>query len=218
MREEDLKKLSAGRKRRKSLRTALTEDYAKQHFGEDAKVDKKTGSYIIKDALGNQAVASNVLEPLSPTKCIIADLAASGMNAVEIAKAMHTTNSRGQGKGKTTSASYYRKVLKDPRVRERIEKSISSQTEDARAIIESTVKDAAHNIADAVREGDLKESRFVLGTVGISEKRQSTSNVNIDFGSWLSSIENTKAIHNIEHREITMDAEYDETKDDSGRL
>lgn len=218
MREDQLEDLAKGRKSRKSLRTSLTEDYAKQHFGEDAQVDKSTGSYMIKDTKGNKAVASNVLEPLSPTKCIIADLAASGMNAVEIANAMHKQGSRGQGKGKTTSASYYRKVLKDPRVRERIENSISSHTEEARAIINSTVRDAAHNIADAVREGDLKESRFVLGTVGINEKKESTSNINLDFGSWLSSTENTKQIHNIEHREITTDAQYDESKDDSGRL
>lgn len=174
-------------------------DLLKELHGED-NFEEIEGSNHIR-VNGERAYVLDPSKSLSVRHELIADLASTGMKPAEIATLVKTNGHKSDG-------GYYATLLRDPRIRERAK---SADLKDilvaAKKKIEDSVVKAAENIADAVQQGDVKVSQYVLATHGITDKVQQTTNVNMDFGSWLSGEMNTKTMHDITpgNKEITTD-------------
>ena len=140
---------------------------------------------------GERAYVLDPTRSLSVRHELVADLAATGLKPAEIGRLVKSNGSKSDG-------GYYATLLRDPRMRQRARCEIGDALEQAKAKIKSVVVKAAENISEAVQQGDLKESHFVLATQGVTDKLPPVSNnVNLDFGSLLGQLKNTKQIHDI---------------------
>jgi len=116
---------------------------------------------------------------------------------------------------KPTSAGYYGKVLKNPKIQARMEETLKDTVGRAKEILMSTVVKAAENVKEAVDKGDYKASKDVLLSTNLMNN--GTSNVNsevkVSFGQWLAA-QATKTIDAVEVPQIeapkAVEAEYEE--------
>lgn len=140
---------------------------------------------------------------------LVAELAAAGVKPANIAKLMKDNPER-------TDSGHYARLLRDPRVKALAKQKQLGNVEEAQNILKSSVEKAATNIKNAVIAGDLKMSQYVLATQGVSEKKESNTNINLSFGAWLSSAQDTKAIHDIPQEspaiELNPNSTYEPTE------
>lgn len=165
--------------------------YLKEVYGDEADIefDDKTGLAKIN---GESIYLTSPTRRLSLRHELVADLASIGMRPASIKRELAPgTNAANSG--------HYGRLLRDPRIRARATAGTEEVIAAAKAKLQSSVVTAAENIHNAVCAGDLKQSQYVLATQGITEKKETNSNVNVnmDFGSWLSSVSNTKEMHEI---------------------
>jgi sirohydrochlorin ferrochelatase len=150
---------------------------------------------------GQRAYVLDPTRELTVRHELIADLAAAGLKPAQIGRLVKS-NGR-------TDGGYYASLLRDPRMRERTRNTaVNDVLEKAKEKISSSVTKAAENIYDAVQGGDVKVSQYVLATQGITDKPMTNqTNVNLDFGAWLSGVTNTKTMHDLDRREIDVTAD-----------
>ena len=172
----------AGRPSREETRKAR-EKLLRDHGEEDVEVGHEG---LIKTSHGYSYI-SNPHKPLSEKNRMIADLLAVGMKPRAIASQFDM------------GAHTVRLIGKDPRVRQIIRETQKSMTEQAKDLLNESVMTAATNVVSAVDRGDLKESHFVLGQAGITDRQPSQpnagANINLNFADWLSKGTDTKEIH-----------------------
>ena len=168
------------------------------------------------EATGKAKINGETIYLTSPTRRLsmrhelVADLAATGMKPTDIGRQLSAS-------GTPQANNHYGQLLRDPRIRARSQGQVISVLEEAQEKLKSSVVTAATNIHNAVLSGDVGVSKYVLATQGIIEKKDNpkanTTNVNMDFGSWLSSVSNTKDMHEIPQHTTPPPNEIDITND-----
>ncbi len=163
-------------------------------YGDEATIelDQVTGKAKIN---GELCYITAPTRRLSVRHQLIADLAGAGLKGTDIGRAL--------GAKSPQSANHYNQLLRDPRIRARANAKTADVTAEATSILKEATTQAARNIHTAVMGGDVGVSKYVLATQGITEKKDhapSGPSVNMDFGSWLSSVSNTKDKYEIEEQ------------------
>jgi hypothetical protein len=165
---------------------------------------------IVEDVGGpqNARVNGRFAYVTDPTKqlCIrhelISELAATGMKPINIARIMR------QSDKPVIRSNHYNNLLHDPRIRKNVLEKATSALAEAKAKLEGSVGKAADNIVNRVEAGDIAMSKYVLATQGVTDRPTANigPQVNVDFGSWLSTVGQTKTMH-----DITTDVVSDST-------
>lgn len=166
----------------------------KDHYGDDFDFDTKTGLAKIG---GRRAYVLDPTRELSIRHELIAELAASGLKPKQIARMCKTNPHLPDG-------NHYAHLLHDPRVRALAREKIKDRVGEAQGIMRDAVVKAAENVSHAVNRGDMKMSTYVLDSQGIGKQSGSgggNTNINMNFGDWLSSFRDTKKEHTINPEE-----------------
>jgi len=174
------------------MATAKRIDMLKEIYPDDT-IERIENSTVHARVNGRRAYITNPTTQLSVRHELVADLAATGMKPVDIARTLKKDPTTLSGSG------HYNMLLRDPRIRQAVKDKVGDALNVAKDNLRNSVIRASENVTNAVNSGDLKMSQYVLGTQGLTEKPKETTqaNVTLDFGSWLSSVSNTKDMHEI---------------------
>ncbi len=173
----------SGRKARSAKLGMLAELHGEEGFEEMA-----NGKFRIA---GQVAYVLDPTRELSVRHELVADLAATGLKPAEISRLVKTNGEKSDG-------GYYATLLRDPRIRSRARGNVQDVVDVAKEQLKSVVLKATSNITEAVEAGDVKLSQYILGMQGLTDKvAPASATVNLDFGSWMGQIANTKTMHDI---------------------
>lgn len=181
---------------------------AEIQFGEG--VEFATSNHYFRPKGGSQGAMFDPTKPLKLKQILMADLAAMGANGTELHRMFGKPSF---SKAALSAGKYYNgggyalKVLRDPRVKGRVEETKIDILAQAKELMKEASLTAAANVVAKVNAGDYRASCYLLESVMPKAPQQGIiNNINaVDFGSFLQAAAQSKtSMHEISNTPIDV--------------